>query len=52
VRNYDLFEERNHILTFYVLAFPTFKDENLKVLILKTIDFVVAGISNSNAASL
>ena len=49
VMNYDLVEEQSHILTFYILAFPTFTDENLKVLILKTIEFVVAGVSGSNA---
>ena len=49
VMNYQLVEERCHILAFYILAFPTFTDENLKVLILKTIEFVVTGVAGSNA---
>ena len=48
--NYDLVENRNHILAIYILAFPTFQDENLKVLILKTIEFVAAGVTGSKAA--
>jgi hypothetical protein len=47
--NYDLVEETTHILTFFILALPTFKDENLKVLIMKTIEFVVTGVTGSNA---
>jgi len=49
VENYDLLEEHCHFLTFYILAFPTFKDENLKILILKTIEFVVTGVTGSKA---
>ena len=49
VRNYDLLEERCHFLTLYILAFPTFEEENLKILILKTIEFVVTGVTGSKA---
>lgn len=47
--NYDMLEARTRILTVYILAFPTFKDENLKVLIMKTIEFVVTGMTGSKA---
>lgn len=49
VRNYDLLEEKIHILTYYILAFPTISDENLKVLILKTVEYVVTGVTGSKA---
>eukprot|EP00529_Nitzschia_sp_RCC80_P031903 CAMPEP_0113506282 /NCGR_PEP_ID=MMETSP0014_2-20120614/35819_1 /TAXON_ID=2857 /ORGANISM="Nitzschia sp." /LENGTH=870 /DNA_ID=CAMNT_0000401755 /DNA_START=36 /DNA_END=2645 /DNA_ORIENTATION=+ /assembly_acc=CAM_ASM_000159 len=49
VRNYTLVEEQTNILTLYILAFPTFEDENLKVLILKTVEFVVTGVTGSKA---
>lgn len=49
VRNYTLVEEQTHLLTLYILAFPTFEDENLKVLILKTVEFVVTGVTGSKA---
>lgn len=48
-RNYDVLEARTKILTIYILAFPTFKDENLKVLVMKTIEYVVTGIAGANA---
>eukprot|EP00536_Pseudo-nitzschia_multiseries_P007880 jgi/Psemu1/196633/e_gw1.190.60.1 len=49
VENYDLLEEHCHFLTLYILAFPTFEEENLKILILKTIEFVVTGVTGSKA---
>mmetsp|Transcript_52944 Transcript_52944/g.59928 ORF Transcript_52944/g.59928 Transcript_52944/m.59928 type:complete len:3670 (+) Transcript_52944:117-11126(+) len=49
VQNYDLLEERSHFLTLYILAFPTFEEENLKILILKTVEFVVTGVTGSKA---
>ena len=33
--NFAVLEDNCYILTLYLLAFPTFKDENLKVLVLK-----------------
>jgi hypothetical protein len=47
--NFGILEDRCHLLTFYVLAFPTLKDENLKVLILKTVEFVVTGVQGQKA---
>jgi len=49
VENYDLLEEHCHFLTLYILAFPTFEEENLKILILKTVEFVVTGVTGSKA---
>ncbi|VEU36285.1 unnamed protein product [Pseudo-nitzschia multistriata] len=49
VKNYDLLEEECHFLTLYIIAFPTFEEENLKILILKTIEFVVTGVTGSKA---
>lgn len=47
--NFGLIEDKCHLLTFYVLAFPTLTDENLKVLILKTVEFVVTGVQGRKA---
>lgn len=47
--NFHLVEARTRILTLFILAFPTFKDENLKVLIMKTLEFVVTGLAGSHA---
>jgi hypothetical protein len=49
VDNFHLLEQRNHLLTFYVLAFPTFRDKNVKVLVLKTVEFVVTGVAGADA---
>jgi hypothetical protein len=49
VKNYDLLEDHCHFLTLYILAFPTFEEENLKILILKTVEFVVTGVTGSKA---
>jgi Beige/BEACH domain/PH domain associated with Beige/BEACH len=49
VRNYDMLEDQCNLLTVYILSFPTIADENLKVLILKTVEFVVTGITGSKA---
>jgi hypothetical protein len=48
-RNYALLEDQCSFLTLYILAFPTIEDENLKVLILKSVEFVVTGITGSKA---
>jgi hypothetical protein len=47
--NYAIVEERHRILSFYLMAFPTFSDENLKVLILKTLEFVLTGVAGTEA---
>ena len=49
VKNYDVLEDHCHFLTLYILAFPTFEEENLKILILKTVEFVVTGVTGSEA---
>ena len=49
VKNYNLLEDHCHFLTLYILAFPTFEEENLKILILKTVEFVVTGVAGSKA---
>ena len=43
-RNYELVEERQHILSIYLLAFPCYRDEDLKSFILKTLEFVLTGV--------
>jgi hypothetical protein len=52
VHNYALLEQHKHLLTFYLLGFCTSSDENLKVLILKTVEFVVTGVVGSDATKL
>ena len=47
--NFSIVEAQTRILTMYILAFPTFKDENLKVLTMKTLEFVVTGSTTSHA---
>ena len=47
--NFAVLEDNCYILTLYLLAFPTFKDENLKVLVLKTVEFVVTNVPGSEA---
>eukprot|EP00934_Nitzschia_sp_Nitz4_P005324 Nitzschia sp. Nitz4//scaffold43_size134323//124879//134327//NITZ4_003322-RA/size134323-augustus-gene-0.228-mRNA-1//1//CDS//3329552017//5314//frame0 len=47
--NYDLLESKTGILTLYILSFPTFRDENLKVLVMKTIEYVVTGMTGTSA---
>ena len=42
--NYDILEGRQHILSFYLLAFPCFDDDDLKNFILKTLEFVLTGV--------
>jgi len=43
-RNYSIVEPRYNILSHYILAFPTFKDVSMKVLILKTLEYVCTGL--------
>jgi hypothetical protein len=47
--NYAILEERHRILSFYLVAFPTIEDENLKVMILKTLEFVLTGVAGTGA---
>jgi hypothetical protein len=48
-KNYDIIEERHSILSYYLLAFPTFDDVGLKVLILKTLEYVLTGVAGTDA---
>mmetsp|Transcript_30241 Transcript_30241/g.46140 ORF Transcript_30241/g.46140 Transcript_30241/m.46140 type:complete len:3721 (-) Transcript_30241:46-11208(-) len=48
-KNYDIIEERHSILSYYLLAFPTFEDLSLKVLILKTLEYVLTGVAGTDA---
>jgi hypothetical protein len=47
--NYAILEERHRILSFYLVAFPTFEDGSLKVMILKTLEFVLTGVAGNGA---
>jgi len=42
--NYDILEGRQHVLSYYLLAFPCYEDEDLKNTILKTLEFVLTGV--------
>ena len=42
--NFEILESRQHILSYYLLAFPCFRDEDLKGFILKTLEFVLTGV--------
>ena len=42
--NYDSLEGRQHVLSYYLLAFPCYKDEELKNFILKTLEFVLTAV--------
>ena len=49
--NYGVLEDRQHILTYYVLAFPCFRDDDLKSLVLKTLEFVLTGVGMNDEVS-
>ena len=42
--NYTLLESRQHILTFCLLAFPCYEDDDLKSFGLKILEFVLTGV--------
>ena len=42
--NYDSLEGRQHVLSYYLLAFPCYQDDDLKNFILKTLEFVLTGV--------
>lgn len=50
-KNFDLIESEYHMLSHYILAFPTFTDVSVKVLTLKTLEYVCTGLT-SGANSL
>jgi len=47
--NFNIIEPKFNILSQYLLSFPTFKDVSLKILTLKTLEYVCTGIPNSDA---
>ena len=44
-KNFDLIESEYHMLSHYILAFPTFTDVSVKVLTLKTLEYVCTGLT-------
>ena len=46
--NYVILEGRQHILSFYLLSFPCYVDEDLKSFVMKTLEFVLTGVGVSN----
>lgn len=42
--NFEILEERLHILTFSLLAFPCFEDNDAKQIVLKTLEFVLTAV--------
>lgn len=49
VDNYAILEAEHNVLAFYILAFPTFTDDNIKGLILKTLEYVLTCVAGTNA---
>lgn len=49
--NYYALEGRQHILSFFLLAFPCFEDDDLKNFILKTLEFVLTGVGGADEAT-
>ena len=47
--NYAIIEDRYRILSLYLMAFPTFEDDSLKTLILKTLEYVFTGVAGPDA---
>eukprot|EP00978_Attheya_sp_CCMP212_P011864 scaffold29466_cov56-Attheya_sp.AAC.2 len=48
-KNYPALEMRYNILAHYLLAFPTFSNVGVKVLILKTLEYVCTGLVGTDA---
>ena len=46
--NYTLIEPAHNILSLFLTSYPYFKDDSLKMLVLKTLEFVCTGIGDSN----
>ena len=47
-KNFDLIESEYHMLSHYILAFPTFSDVSVKVFSLKTLEYVCTGLAGAN----
>ena len=48
-KNFDLIESEYHMLSHYILAFPTLTDVSVKVLTLKTLEYVCTGLAKANS---
>ncbi|KAL7542224.1 hypothetical protein ACHAXR_011601, partial [Thalassiosira sp. AJA248-18] len=48
-KNFDLIESEYHMLSHYILSFPTFSDVSVKVLTLKTLEYVCTGLAGANS---
>lgn len=46
--NYNILENQYHVLTLLVLSIPIMKDTDLKVFIMKTLEFVLCGVANTD----
>lgn len=49
--NFEILEDRQHALTYSILAFPCFCDSDLKNFILKTLEFVLTGVGVKDEVS-
>jgi Beige/BEACH domain/PH domain associated with Beige/BEACH/WD domain, G-beta repeat len=47
--NYDILERKYNVLSLFLIAYPTFDDEGFKVFVLKTLEFVLTGVANTDA---
>ncbi|KAL7555059.1 hypothetical protein ACHAWF_018688 [Thalassiosira exigua] len=50
-RNFDLIESEYHTLSHYLLGFPAFSDVSVKVLALKTLEYVCTGLAGANSVT-
>eukprot|EP00804_Cyclotella_cryptica_P023828 CCRYP_019474-RC/>CCRYP_019474-RC protein AED:0.00 eAED:0.00 QI:520/1/1/1/1/1/2/4116/2642 len=48
-KNFDLIESEYHMLSHYIIAFPTLSDVSVKVLTLKTLEYVCTGLAKANS---
>jgi hypothetical protein len=48
-KNFDLIESEYHTLSHYLLSFPSFSDVSVKVLTLKTLEYVCTGVAGANS---
>jgi Beige/BEACH domain/PH domain associated with Beige/BEACH len=49
--NFEILEDRQHALTYSILAFPCFSDNDLKNFVLKTLEFVLTGVGIKDEVS-
>tara|TARA_B110000305_G_C19348368_1_gene592892 strand:- start:376 stop:1272 length:897 start_codon:yes stop_codon:yes gene_type:complete len=50
-KNYSAMEPKYSLLSVFLFNYPFFDDQNLKTLILKTLEFVCTGVSDSSPAT-